>query len=434
MNLERNSSVISSCRVVVLSLDPQRGIYSNHSIHLGEWNTVSPTQSQHWRIHVLKLLKYTSWDEFTLPKYIEHELPSWFLYIQDTQTLRAIFCSWRTDDRIPRWWFYSQASTLIPNCQDRWLVERGRELNEIGKPTRKIAGKIINENRTFSRRRETSSNSIQFKNKEHYAFVGTADRWKPCHLKVCPSLSKIMSVSQCFPLHFPYTSVGPWCCMQSSAHKSYQCAWSNGTSNDRHLIWVYRTKSQKQKHQLLDCYVMSVCVSFMNESMIMYDGWFMSACVISHLRLQRFFFLEPCAACVTLGWSPFRGRVFSQVFFSAHGATARILEVGREGGEKKNNNFQETSLPQNKLTLNKHVKTQHWNNMCIVRLGIPGLSRDPARKCLYKNNGSSKTEELNSALLLSPTVLLFHDVSPSTPELPNAKFTVNPLPTHFSQK
>ena len=61
----------------------------------------------------------------------------------------------------------------------------------------------------------------------------------------------------------------------------------------------------------------------------------MSACVISHLRLQRFFFLEPCAACVTLGWSPFRGRVFSQGFFSAHGATARILEVGRKGGEKK---------------------------------------------------------------------------------------------------
>lgn len=84
-----------------------------------------------------------------------------------------------------------------------------------------FAGKIINENRT----RRDAGRPLPIQEQGTLRFRRYCRSMKTTfHLKVCPSLSKIMSVSQCFPLHFPYTSVGPWCCMQSSAHKSYQCA------------------------------------------------------------------------------------------------------------------------------------------------------------------------------------------------------------------
>ena len=83
-------------------------------------------------------------------------------------------------------------------CPGGWW--KGRKLNEIMKPMclwrkKTLIWKIKTEHT------EMPGDLFQFKNKEHYAFVGTANRWKP------PSTSQSVQAwaksgpFQCFPLH-----------------------------------------------------------------------------------------------------------------------------------------------------------------------------------------------------------------------------------------
>ena len=179
---------------------------------------------------------------------------------------------------------------------------------------------------------------FQFKNKEHYAFVGTANRWKP------PSTSQSVQAwakscpFQCFPLYSCALALdhGVVClrnCWPTKAINVYDETVSVMIESPHLDI----SNKNSKKTKLL--YVgLCLCVSFMHKSYvytsliiykIIYD-FYVSHFLSPILSLQRLFFVELPAAASPLTWSqylPVRlGNLFNLIQTWWQGIDRKCLE------------------------------------------------------------------------------------------------------------
>lgn len=188
-------------------------------------------------------------------------------------------------------------------CPGGWW--KGRTLNEIMKPMclwRKetLIWKIKTEHTEMPR------DLLQLKNKEHYAFVGTANRWKP------PSTSQSVQAwakscpFQCFPLYSCALALDQIVGLQ----KLSMCMMKRYQSWSSRLIWIYQTKTPKKQN----CYMLDyvcVCPSCIKAMSIhLWSSIKSSMIYVSHflspiLSLQRLFFVELPAAASPLTWSQY---------------------------------------------------------------------------------------------------------------------------------